>query len=46
MRVVFLLMPLKFFDSQGRDVESCGDHSWDGLLSEPDDLSGGVPVSC
>ena len=32
--------------SLGRDLESCGDLSLDGLLGEPDDLTDREPVSC
>ena len=32
--------------SQGRDVESCGDLSWEHLLEEPEDLSDCEPASC
>ena len=35
--------PFEIF-SLGRDLESCGDLSWDDLLGEP--LSDCVPVSC
>ena len=31
--------------SQGRDLESCGDVSWEHLLEEPEDLSGCEPAS-
>ena len=32
--------------SQGRDLESCGDVSWERLLEEPEDLSDCEPASC
>ena len=32
--------------SQGRDVESCGDVSWEDLLDKPGDLSDCEPGSC
>ena len=32
--------------SQGRDLESCGDVSWEHLLEESEDLSDREPVSC
>ena len=41
-------MSVKAFDifSQGRDLESCGDFSWEHFLEESEDLSGREPVSC
>ena len=32
--------------SQGRDVESCGDVSWEDLLDNPEDLSDCEPAPC
>ena len=32
--------------SQGGDMESCGDVSWERLLEEPEDRSDREPVSC
>ena len=32
--------------SQGEDLESCGDVSWEHLLEEPEDLSDREPFSC